>query len=119
MLPTVKSLILATTLALTQIAAVAAPPIEYVEARKIIDLGCHNVDGTCFVTLQGAPFGSTLACASGATSQFRFDNGDTAIGRRSYASFLAAYLSGRAISVAVQGCTGQGVPALYYFHVLS
>lgn len=85
--------------------------------RKIVSLGCHHGNGTCYVTLDGSPFGRSLGCASGATNHFRFDDGDTAIGRRSYASFLAAFLSNKLVSVSVSGCTSQGVPMLTYFFV--
>src|SRR6266568_7193294 len=71
---------------------------ESVGPRKVLDVGCHNTDGTCYVTLDGSAFGSTLGCLTGATTEFRFDNGDTTIGRRAYASFLSALLSGKSVS---------------------
>lgn len=90
---------------------------ESVGPRKIIDIGCHNGDGTCFVTLDGEAFGSTLGCLNASGKEFRFDNGDTAVGRRSYASLLAAFLSGKSVSVYLDGCTAQGFSKLAYFHV--
>ena len=92
---------------------------ESVASRKVVGVGCHNTDGTCFVTLDGAPFGATLGCAVGASNDFRFDNGDTSIGKRAYASFLAASLAGKSVSVSLEGCTSQGFAKLAYFFVSS
>jgi len=90
---------------------------ESVAGRKVVGVGCHNTDGTCFVTLDGSPFGATLGCAVGASNDFRFDNGDTPIGKRAYASFLAAALAGKTVSVSLEGCTSQGFSRLAYFFV--
>jgi hypothetical protein len=91
-----------------------ASAIEDISPRQILKLGCHHVNGTCYVVLDGAPFGSTLNCTY-AGNEFRFDAGDTAIGIRSYASLLAAKLKGRSVNVTIDGCTVQGVPKLRNF----
>jgi len=90
---------------------------EYVGNRMVTDVGCHHVNPICYVTLDGAAFGSSLGCPVASSNEFRFDDGDTAIGRRSYASLLAAFLAKKHISVVLDGCTSQGAPKLYYFHV--
>lgn len=90
---------------------------ESLTNRKIHSIGCHAGDGTCFVQLEGAAFGSSLGCTVTSTSEFRFDNAGTADGRRAYASFLAAFLSGRPVSVVLLGCTSQGSPNLIYYYV--
>lgn len=90
---------------------------ESVGSRKIVSLGCHNSDGTCYVTLDGSSFGSTLGCTVATYQEFRFDNGDTVVGKRTYASLLAAFFSGRYVSVYLDGCTSQGFPKLIYFQV--
>ncbi|WP_266169291.1 hypothetical protein [Dyella subtropica] len=36
---------------------------EAVGPRKVVNLGCQNSNGTCYVILDGASFGSTLGCA--------------------------------------------------------
>jgi len=92
---------------------------ESVASRKVVGVGCHNGDGICFVTLDGSPFGASLGCAVGASNDFRFDNGDTSIGKRAYASFLAAALAGKLVSVSLEGCTSQGYAKLAYFFVSS
>jgi hypothetical protein len=87
--------------------------------RKILSVGCHHTDGTCFFNLDGPSFGSSLGCTAAVGNQFRIDNGDTAIGRRTYASMLAAFLSGRPVQAIVNGCSSQGFPGLQYFFVVS
>jgi hypothetical protein len=86
--------------------------------RKVVNVGCHTGDGTCFVGLDGPAFGASLNCPTGATNQFRFDNGDTAIGKRAFAAFMAAYLSGKHVTVHFEGCSAQGYPTLQWFYVV-
>ena len=66
-----KALLILGMVAVTQVASA-----ESVGPRKIFSLGCHNTDGTCYVTLEGAAFGASLNCAGALTNQFRFDDGD-------------------------------------------
>lgn len=90
---------------------------ETISDRKIIDIGCHRDTGTCFVTLDGPGFGSSLKCPSGLTNDFRFDDADTINGRRTYASLYAAFLQGRFVTVFIDGCSSQGAPLIVFFHV--
>lgn len=92
---------------------------EDLGTRKISNLGCHNGDGTCYVTLEGATFGSSLGCPNAPVPEFRFDNADTDAGKRSYATFLSAFLYGKPVVVHVDGCTQQGYPKLQYFRVVN
>lgn len=87
--------------------------------RKIQSVGCHNTNGTCYVSLDGAPFGSPLGCPIASTNEFRFDNAETADSKRAYASFFAAFLSGKTVTVTLTGCSSQGVPMLHYYNVLN
>lgn len=91
---------------------------ENLSARKILDIGCHNNAATCFVDLDGPVFGSSLNCPVSSTSQFRFDNSDTSIGKRTFAALMAAYLSGKRVSVYLEGCSAQGWPTVAYFYVV-
>lgn len=90
---------------------------DFVGGRHITHIGCHHVDGTCYVSLDGAAFGAAENCvnAPAGGNEFRFDNADTANGRRTYASLLAAFLSQRSVAVLIRGCSAQGVPSLLYF----
>lgn len=90
---------------------------ESVFARRIVSIGCHNFDGVCFVTLDGAPFGSNLGCST-ARNDFRFENAATEDGKRTYASLLAGHIAGKPVTVQLDGCTSEGVPKLIWFHVL-
>lgn len=92
---------------------------DHVSGRHITSIGCHHVNSTCYVSLDGAAFGAAENCASApaGSNQFRFDNADTADGRRTYASLLAAFLSQRPVSVLIRGCSAQGMPSLVYYEV--
>jgi len=91
---------------------------EDLSARKIVNVGCHTGDGTCFVELDGAAFGASLNCPVKPTNQFRFDNSDTAVGKRTFAAFMAAYLSGKHLAVHLEGCSAQGWPTVAWFYVV-
>ena len=92
---------------------------DHVTGRHITSIGCHHVDATCYVSLDGPAFGAAENCAQDPAggNQFRFDNADTANGRRTYASLLAAFLSQRPVSVLIRGCSAQGKPSLVYYEV--
>lgn len=92
---------------------------ESIGARKIVGIGCHNTNAVCYVTMDGAAFGASLGCTVGATNDFRFDNGDTAIGRRTYAALMAAFMAGKSVTLYLDGCTGQGYPNLIYYNVVN
>jgi len=90
---------------------------EALGGRFVTNVGCHSEDGTCYVFLSGASFGSTLGCPAGAGRHFRFDNANTENGRRTHASFMAAMLAGKTVDVYVHGCNVNGIPKLSYFTV--
>jgi len=118
-LPSLRNILLAVFCAGTSLVGNNALAGESLTARKIVGLGCHNTNGVCFVTLDGSAFGATLACAVGATNDFRFDNADTANGKRTYAALVAASVAGKSVSVYLDGCTSQGFPNLIYYYVAS
>lgn len=89
---------------------------EAVSARRIVGLGCHNGDDTCYVSLEGPAFSSEPSCMAG--DQFRFDNAGESYGKRAYASFLAAFLAGKRVAVYLSGCTSQNFPKLAYYSVV-
>ena len=82
--------------------------------RRITSLGCHNLDDTCFVVLDGPVFQES-GCGIGATNQVRWDNGNTDRGKRAYASFLSAYMANRMVLIVTTGCSGQGYPNLNFY----
>ncbi|MFW2013265.1 hypothetical protein [Acinetobacter bereziniae] len=89
---------------------------EDVSNRKIIDIGCHSVDGTCFVTLTGTPFGANENCFYTSTNEFRFES-STTNGKRTYASLLSAFLAKKTVDIYISGCSSDGRPTLMWFHI--
>lgn len=82
---------------------------------NISDVGCHQVNGTCYLTLENTSI-SLPECKN--SGDLRWDNADTENGKRSYASMLAAFLTNTKVQVVVGGCTDQGFPALRYYHLV-
>ncbi|MCS4296863.1 MULTISPECIES: hypothetical protein [Acinetobacter] len=89
---------------------------ENITCRKITSIGCHHVDGTCYASLSGEPFGNTLSCPYKNVNQFRFD-ASTTNGKRTYASLYAAYLSKKLVDVYLDGCSSDGRPSIVWFHI--
>jgi hypothetical protein len=88
---------------LSMLALGTANAVEAVSARRITHIGCHHVNGACYVRLDGAAFGAAENCAAApaGANEFRFD-ADTTDGRRTYASLLAALLNQRPVSVKIR-----------------
>jgi hypothetical protein len=97
--------------------AAHADATESLVDRKIVSIGCHETSGTCYVTLDGAHFGTVDGCTIGATNEFRWDDADTANGRRAYASLLTAFTMQSPMSITVSGCSTQGWPKLAMFRI--
>ncbi|MDR0235019.1 hypothetical protein [Acinetobacter sp.] len=89
---------------------------EDIFERKILSIGCHNVDGICYVTVNGESFGSTLGCNYTTTNQFRFD-ASTPIGKRTYASLYGAFLTKKIISAHLAGCSSDGRPSIVWYEI--
>lgn len=88
---------------------------EDVLNRKIVDIGCHLSNDTCYVTLSGTQFGSAEKCIYGPSTEFRFGSG-TPHGKRVYASLLAAFLAKKTVDAYITGCF-EGRITLEYFHI--
>lgn len=71
--------------------------------RSIVDIGCHRIDGTCYLTLDGSPFVVAGSSCNLYPNMFRFSTDDTN-GKRAYMSLLAAYLAGKKVSLYANGC---------------
>lgn len=89
---------------------------EDVSNRKIIDIGCHTWDDTCFITLSGTPFGANENCIDKPINELRFPS-STINGKRTYASLLAAFLAKKTVDIYISGCGPGGWPYLAYFHI--
>src|SRR5438128_201814 len=76
---------------------------EAVLGRRVLDIGCHLVNGQCYATLDGPAFGSSYGCPS---NQVRWDaDANLGPGRRWYANFMIAYLQGKLVSLNIAGCS--------------
>ncbi|MCS0583189.1 hypothetical protein NX784_16485 [Massilia pinisoli] len=114
---TIKRLITCAVATFALLSSFSAHADEETGWRKIVDIGCHHVGGTCFVALDGAAFGASLGCPGAPTNQFRFDDGNTVTGRRTDSTLLAAAMSGKSVSIHLTGCSSQGTPTLAWYHV--
>lgn len=90
---------------------------ETLNDRQITSIGCHALEGICYVTLDGPNFGGGEGCSSGATNEFRWDDADGPNGRRAYASLLAAHSQLRLVNVTISGCSSQGWPKLSSYRI--
>jgi hypothetical protein len=108
------------TLLLAPVLSQAAGPVS-IGNKKIVTIGCHNVDPSiCYVSVD-SKF-NALYCdssKSGPTDEIRWDNADTVMGRRTYASLLVAHLAGKTVNIVLSGaCTLDGFPAIQYFRII-
>lgn len=105
-----------TILLSTPVLSQAAGPV-FIGNKKIMTIGCHNVDPSiCYVSVDSKFDASYCTNSkSGPTDEVRWDNADTVMGRRTYASLLVAHLAGKTVSIVLSGaCTLDGFPAIQY-----
>jgi len=101
-----KKVVLLASVALLSQTAHAVSVVGVVES-----VGCHNIDNSCWVQVQGAP--ASQYCNN--STQLRWDAGTT-YGARWYATFLAAQLAGKRVFLEVSStaCGPQGYPTFVY-----
>lgn len=77
----------------------------------ITSLGCHNSDGTCWVTFDG--FSSSAYCNH--SNNVRWD-ASTDAGKRWYVTLLAAQAANKYVSLEVStySCSNQGYPTFLW-----
>lgn len=85
--------------------------------RSIVDIGCHEDKGTCFVKLDGSAFGGAQNCRVGASTEVRWDDADQANGKRTFAALYGAFLAGKQVNLEVSGCTSQQYVAVAWYHI--
>jgi hypothetical protein len=101
--------------------SVSAQPVETSDPRKVVSMGCHVDDGICYVALEGTRFVQNASnCSSwgGGAAEVRWDNADK-VGKRAYATMMAAMLAGKKVQLSVSGCTVQGAPKLAFFNIIN
>lgn len=87
--------------------------------RTITSIGCHSIDNTCFVSLDGPVVGANQGCQAIDNNNIRWDNNDTSEGKRTYSSLLAAFLAGKKVNIHIYGCSLQGYPKVIWYVVYS
>ncbi len=84
--------------------------------RTITNIGCHSFDNTCFVDVDGPIVGANQGC-NFFGNQIRWDNNDSSEGKRTYSTFLAAFLAGKKINIHIYGCSIQSFPRVIWYLV--
>ena len=72
--------------------------------RKILDVGCHLHDGTCFVVVDGAAIGGSYGCSS---TQIRWDANTSAMGKHHLSMMLATMKASGLASFNIDSCYKQ------------
>ena len=72
--------------------------------RKILDVGCHLHDGTCFVVVDGAAIGGSYGCSS---TQIRWDANTPVMGKHHLSMMLATMKASGLAYFNISGCYTQ------------
>ena len=89
---------------LTLVASFVAVPsfaAEWSDYRKIQAFGCHKTDGTCYMTLEGAPLTGAPGCSQ---TSVRWDVKNDPNGKTWLALVMLAHATNGRIAVYVDGC---------------
>lgn len=91
----------------------ANTPSGWTGFRNVIDFGCHNVDGTCYVTIDGSPVSGGLNCTS---NSVRWDSKNDPNGRTWLVLLLVAKASNFKIGLNINKCYAnqQSYPTFNY-----
>ena len=85
--------------------------------RNILDLGCHDFDGTCYVTLDGAPVTGSPGCSS---NSIRWNAQSDINGKSTLAIMMMANATGSKVSIYTDKCypAQAAFPQLTYSYTL-
>jgi hypothetical protein len=72
--------------------------------RTVRELGCHRLDGTCFVAIDGAAVSGGSGCTS---NLIRWDSKGDGSGKNWLALFMLAKATGKRVRLYVDGCYVQ------------
>lgn len=78
----------------------AAASEGWTDYRRVLDFGCHRQDGTCYVTVEGAPVGAST-CTS---TSIRWNSKDDVNGKNWLALIMFAKATGKRVGFYVSGC---------------
>jgi|GEM_PF-3357879 len=87
--------------------ALAAP---LTASGKVAQIGCHLAADQCYVEIAGWG-GGYPGCPS---NSIRW-NGSTDVGRMHFSYFMAMYLSGKPVTIVIDGCFWQNYPTFSYY----
>lgn len=85
--------------------------------RNITDLGCHNGDGTCYISLDGAPVTGASGCSS---NSIRWDSRNDANGKATLALMMMAKSLNLKVLVYTSSCypLQPAFPQIQYVNIL-
>nr|VFK79319.1 MAG: hypothetical protein BECKSD772D_GA0070982_10452 [Candidatus Kentron sp. SD] len=89
---------------------------EYTGVRNILNMGCHNVDNTCYVTISGSSVGPS-GCRS---TSIRWNEQHDANGKSVLALLTGAFLAGKQASFSISGSCYRyqnNYPTFTYFSI--
>ena len=90
-----------TIIFLVSMPVMANTPSGWTGFRNIVDFGCHNVDGTCYVTIDGNPVSGGSNCTS---NSVRWDSKNDTNGRSWLVFILAAKTSNLKVGFNINQC---------------
>lgn len=114
-----RPILWATAVAMMCLFAQSARAEEDLGFRTIWDIGCGAADGQCWASLSGDGFGTKEKCREGKplSNEVRWDNGDQPNGQRMFAALYAAFLAGRSVQIVTNGCSNNGAPTVWWYHI--
>nr|VFK21079.1 MAG: hypothetical protein BECKLFY1418C_GA0070996_10852 [Candidatus Kentron sp. LFY] len=106
----------ATIIMIALLLPIAASAAYHTGVRNIVNMGCHNVDNTCYVTISGSSIGPS-SCNS---TSIRWNEKYDANGKSVLALLTAAFLAGKRASFAISDSCYQyqnNYPTFTYFFI--
>nr|VFJ93504.1 MAG: hypothetical protein BECKLFY1418B_GA0070995_10472 [Candidatus Kentron sp. LFY] len=107
---------LAITIMITFLLPITTYAGYHTGVRNIVNMGCHNVDNTCYVTISGSSIGPP-SCNS---TSIRWNEKYDANGKSVLALLTAAFLGGKQVSFAISDSCYQyqnNYPTFTYFFI--
>ena len=86
--------------------------------RKILSIGCHNYNSTCYINIDGAPITGATGCSS---NSIRWDSQNDINGKSTLALMMMASSTGSKVSIYTQSCYSQQptYPTILFFDIIN
>jgi hypothetical protein len=91
--------------------------ITYPGSRKIVDIGCHKNDNTCFISIDGEPAGPSDNCRR---NSIRW-NVEEANGKAALTHFTAAYFAGKRVKLGIDSSCyphQSNFPTFHHYYIV-